>query len=157
VVCSWNRGRFLRLCAIARRIDVEVKDAAACHFHDQLQMGQTLNLLILTEAEIHDAARLPQTDGDSVVALLRRLGYEVVRTRGSHVQLKKTTAAGVHCVTVPSHKALVKGTLSDSISRVAGRRLPGKPAQSALALSPQPVRHDPTQSRPPSCNRYSAI
>lgn len=56
--------------------------------------------------------RRPQTDGDSVVALLRRLGYEVVRTRGSHVQLKKTTAAGEHCVTVPAHKTLAKGTLN---------------------------------------------
>ena len=63
--------------------------------------------------------RLPQTDGDSVVALLRRLGYEVVRTRGSHIQLKKTTAAGVHCVTVPAHKALAKGTLSDVLNRVS--------------------------------------
>jgi predicted RNA binding protein YcfA (HicA-like mRNA interferase family) len=63
--------------------------------------------------------RLPQTDGDSVVALLRRIGYDVVRTRGSHVQLKKTTAAGVHCVTVPTHKALAKGTLSDILNRVS--------------------------------------
>jgi predicted RNA binding protein YcfA (HicA-like mRNA interferase family) len=65
--------------------------------------------------------RLPQTDGDSVVALLRRLGYQVVRTRGSHIQLKKTTASGVHCVTVPAHKALAKGTLGDIINRVSQR------------------------------------
>jgi predicted RNA binding protein YcfA (HicA-like mRNA interferase family) len=63
--------------------------------------------------------RLPQTDGDSVVALLRRLGYEVVRTRGSHIQRKKTAAAGVHCVTVPAHKPLAKGTLSDILNRVS--------------------------------------
>lgn len=65
--------------------------------------------------------RLPQTDDESVVALLRRLGYEVVRTRGSHVQLRKTTAAGVHCVTVPAHKTLAKGTLSDILNRVSQR------------------------------------
>jgi predicted RNA binding protein YcfA (HicA-like mRNA interferase family) len=63
--------------------------------------------------------RLPQTDGDSVVALLRRLGNEIVRTRGSHVQLKKTAAAGVHCVTVPAHKTLAKGTPSDILNRVS--------------------------------------
>ena len=63
--------------------------------------------------------RLPQTDGDTIVALLRRLGYEVVRTRGSHIQLRKTTAAGVHCVTVPAHKVLAKGTLSDILNRVS--------------------------------------
>jgi predicted RNA binding protein YcfA (HicA-like mRNA interferase family) len=61
---------------------------------------------------------LPQTDGDSVVALLRRLGYQVVRTHGSHVQLRKATPAGVHRVTVPAHKVLAKGTLSDILSRV---------------------------------------
>jgi predicted RNA binding protein YcfA (HicA-like mRNA interferase family) len=65
--------------------------------------------------------RLPQTDGDSVVALLRRLGYEVVRTRGSHVQLKKVTAAGEHRVTVPAHRVLAKGTLSDILNRVSER------------------------------------
>jgi predicted RNA binding protein YcfA (HicA-like mRNA interferase family) len=65
--------------------------------------------------------RLPQTDGDSVVALLRGLGYEVVRTRGSHIQLKKTTAAGEHRVTVPAHKVLAKGTLSDILKRVSER------------------------------------
>jgi predicted RNA binding protein YcfA (HicA-like mRNA interferase family) len=65
--------------------------------------------------------RLPQTDGDSVVALLRGLGYEVVRTRGSHIQLKKTTAAGEHRVTVPAHKVLAKGTLSDILNRVSER------------------------------------
>ena len=65
--------------------------------------------------------RLPQTDGDSVVALLRRLGYEVVRTKGSHIQLKKTTAAGEHRVTVPAHKVLAKGTLNDILNRVGER------------------------------------
>lgn len=63
--------------------------------------------------------RLLQTDDDSVVALLRRLGYEVVRTQGSHIQLKKTTTAGVHCVTVPAHKSLAKGRLSDILNRVS--------------------------------------
>ena len=65
--------------------------------------------------------RLPQTDGDSVVALLRRLGYEVVRTKGSHIQLKKNTAAGEHRVTAPAHKVLAKGTLSDILNRVGER------------------------------------
>jgi predicted RNA binding protein YcfA (HicA-like mRNA interferase family) len=62
--------------------------------------------------------RLPQTDGDSVVALLKRLGYEVVRQRGSHLQLRKTFKAGTHCVTVPAHKSLAKGTPNDIPNRV---------------------------------------
>ena len=63
--------------------------------------------------------RLPQTDGDSVVALLKRLGYEVTRQRGSHLQLKKALQAGTHCVTVPAHKSLAKGTLNDILNRVS--------------------------------------
>jgi predicted RNA binding protein YcfA (HicA-like mRNA interferase family) len=63
--------------------------------------------------------RLPQTDGDAVVALLKRLGYEVARQRGSHVQLRKTTGAGTHCVTVPAHRSIAKGTLNDILSRVS--------------------------------------
>lgn len=34
----------------------EVKDAAACHFEDELKAGQPLNLLILTEAEVPSGA-----------------------------------------------------------------------------------------------------
>ena len=32
---------------------------------------------------------------------------------------KETAAAGVHCVTVPVHKTLAKGTLSDILNRVS--------------------------------------
>jgi len=32
----------------------EIKEAAACHYAEQLQTGQPLNLLILTEAEVLD-------------------------------------------------------------------------------------------------------
>ncbi len=55
--CARGIGADLFTCA--RSLDelmAEVKDAAACHFHEQLQMGQTLNLLVLNETEIHDAA-----------------------------------------------------------------------------------------------------
>jgi hypothetical protein len=55
--CARGIGADLFTCA--RSFDelmVEVKDAAACYFHDQLQMGETLNLLSLTEAEVRHAA-----------------------------------------------------------------------------------------------------
>jgi predicted RNA binding protein YcfA (HicA-like mRNA interferase family) len=42
----------------------------------------------------------------------------VVRQRGSHIRLKKTTASGEHAITVPAHKVIAKGTLSDIIGRV---------------------------------------
>ena len=63
--------------------------------------------------------RLPQVSGSGVVRLLRGLGYEVIRQRGSHIYLKKSTALGEHAITVPVHKVVAKGTLNDIIGRVS--------------------------------------
>ncbi len=63
--------------------------------------------------------RLPQVSGSDLVKLLQSLGYEVVRQRGSHIRLKKMTALGEHAITVPAHKVIAKGTLSDIIGRVS--------------------------------------
>ena len=63
--------------------------------------------------------KLPQVSGSQLVKLLQSLGYEVVRQRGSHIRLKKITALGEHAITVPAHKVIAKGTLSDIIGRVS--------------------------------------
>ena len=63
--------------------------------------------------------KLPQVSGSDVVGLLRSLGYEVVRQRGSHIRLRKVTSLGEHAITVPAHKVLAKGTLSDILSRIS--------------------------------------
>ena len=63
--------------------------------------------------------KLPQASGNDIVRLLQSLGYEMVRQRGSHIRLRKTTALGEHTITVPVHKVVAKGTLSDIISRVS--------------------------------------
>jgi len=47
------------------------------------------------------------------------MGYETVRQRGSHVRLVKATPIGEHHVTIPDHKILAKGTLSDILMRVS--------------------------------------
>lgn len=62
---------------------------------------------------------LPQVSGQKVIKLLKRLGYEVIRQRGSHVRLRKATAIGEHNITVPVHKTLAKGTLNDILSEVS--------------------------------------
>jgi len=51
--------------------------------------------------------------------MLLSLGYESVRQRGSHVRLVKVTQIGEHHVTIPDHKILAKGTLSDILMRVS--------------------------------------
>ncbi|MCX7731729.1 MAG: type II toxin-antitoxin system HicA family toxin [candidate division WOR-3 bacterium] len=67
------------------------------------------------------APKLPQISGETIVALLRRLGYQTLRQRGSHVQLSRTTRSGEHRITIPLHRTLAKGTLNDILTRVAER------------------------------------
>ncbi len=62
--------------------------------------------------------KLPQVSGNAVIRLLESLGYVVVRQRGSHVRMHKTTALGEHTITVPDHKSIAKGTLSDILNRI---------------------------------------
>ena len=63
--------------------------------------------------------KLPQASGEDVIKLLQSLGYGVTRKRGSHVNLRKITSLGEHNITVPAHKVLAKGTLSDILHKVS--------------------------------------
>ena len=63
--------------------------------------------------------KLPVVSGLELLKLLTSLGYEVVRQKGSHVQLRKTTQAGDHNITVPLHDEVAKGTLGDILSKVS--------------------------------------
>lgn len=63
--------------------------------------------------------KLPQISGHDVIHLLTSLGYEVLRQRGSHVRLRKFTPLGEHNITVPVHRVLAKGTLSDILNRIS--------------------------------------
>jgi len=61
----------------------------------------------------------PVVSGEKLLKVLVRLGYEIIRQRGSHVRLRKLTAAGDHNITVPLHDELAKGTLNDILSQVS--------------------------------------
>lgn len=63
--------------------------------------------------------KLPQVSGDDIVRLLNSLDYKVVRQRGSHIRLKKITQLGEHDITVPAHKVIAKGTLSDILNKIS--------------------------------------
>lgn len=63
--------------------------------------------------------KLPQISGQELVRVLQKLGYEVIRQKGSHVRLRKTTTVGEHNITVPEHKTIAKGTLNDIITKVS--------------------------------------
>jgi predicted RNA binding protein YcfA (HicA-like mRNA interferase family) len=63
--------------------------------------------------------KLPRLSGGQAVRARERLGFRVVRQRGSHVVLKKSAAGReVGCV-VPLHRELAAGTLR-GILRQAG-------------------------------------
>jgi len=63
--------------------------------------------------------RLPVLSGKKLISLLTEMGYSVVRQRGSHVRLEKSTEVGVHKITIPNHDPIAKGTLSDILSKVS--------------------------------------
>jgi predicted RNA binding protein YcfA (HicA-like mRNA interferase family) len=54
---------------------------------------------------------LPVVSGRATASALCKIGYEVVRQRGSHMRLKHPTDKARLPVTVPDHKELKPGTL----------------------------------------------
>ena len=63
--------------------------------------------------------RLPVISGKKLLSFLNEMGYQVVRQRGSHVRLEKSTEAGVHKITIPNHDPIAKGTLNDILTKVS--------------------------------------
>ncbi|WP_167893215.1 type II toxin-antitoxin system HicA family toxin [Thermococcus sp. MAR1] len=64
-------------------------------------------------------SKLPVVSGEKLIKLLKRLGYTVVRQRGSHVRLEKGTPLGTHKITIPYHDEIAKGTLNDILNKVS--------------------------------------
>ncbi len=61
----------------------------------------------------------PVVSGEKLLKVLVRLGYEIIRQRGSHVRLRKHTPSGDHNITIPLHDELAKGTFHDILSQVS--------------------------------------
>lgn len=60
---------------------------------------------------------LPRISGRQVVQMLKKIGYEQDRQRGSHMILRQTDAPHRR-VTVADHKEIAKGTLRSIIREV---------------------------------------
>jgi predicted RNA binding protein YcfA (HicA-like mRNA interferase family) len=66
--------------------------------------------------------KLPRgVSADRVIQALERLGYGVIRQKGSHVRLRHE-GPPVHTITVPLHNPLKTGTLHGILSEVARMR-----------------------------------
>jgi predicted RNA binding protein YcfA (HicA-like mRNA interferase family) len=61
--------------------------------------------------------KVPSLDYHTVVRALRRAGWVVVRQRGSHIRLQKTTAEETLKIIVPAHRPIKRSTLSHIIKQ----------------------------------------
>ena len=56
-------------------------------------------------------AKVPSADYHRIVAALVRLGFAVVRQRGSHIRLEKPLPDRTLRITVPAHRPVKRSTL----------------------------------------------
>ena len=61
----------------------------------------------------------PVVSGYDLLKILGSLGYTVLRQRGSHVQMAKSTGAGEHTITFPLHNEIARGTQNDILGKVS--------------------------------------
>jgi len=57
-------------------------------------------------------SKVPSLNYEKVISTLRRDGWIVVRQKGSHVRLQKTTRTGILKVTIPANRPIKRSTLS---------------------------------------------
>ncbi len=60
---------------------------------------------------------LPAISGRELIRALRRVGFVVLRQKGSHVSLEKRSSEGYWRTIVPLHREIRPGTLSDILSQ----------------------------------------
>lgn len=61
----------------------------------------------------------PFVRSHDLLKILGSPGYMVLRHRGSHVQMAKSTGAGEHTISVPLHNEIARGTLNDILGKVS--------------------------------------
>ena len=65
------------------------------------------------------ASKLPVISGHQLIRFLKRLGYRVVRQRGSHIKLEYRKNGEIYHITIPNRPELAKGTLNDILNAVS--------------------------------------
>jgi predicted RNA binding protein YcfA (HicA-like mRNA interferase family) len=56
--------------------------------------------------------KVPSLNYPEVVAAFERAGWRVVRQKGSHIRVERSTATGTLKVTIPAHKPIKRSTLA---------------------------------------------
>lgn len=57
------------------------------------------------------SGRLPVISGKDAIKALSKVGFKVIRQKGSHVRLERVEAGKVIKLTIPLHGTLKRGTL----------------------------------------------
>jgi len=63
--------------------------------------------------------KMPVISGKQLIKVLSKLGYCIVKQRGSHLKLQKKMPAGTHSITIPQHHEIATGTLNDILNKVS--------------------------------------
>ena len=56
--------------------------------------------------------KVPSENYDRIVSALQRLGFQVIRQRGSHIRLERQLRDRTIRITVPAHRPVKRSTLS---------------------------------------------
>jgi predicted RNA binding protein YcfA (HicA-like mRNA interferase family) len=57
--------------------------------------------------------------GQELIKLLKKLGYQIIRQKGSHIRLSCVKKGNTHHITIPNHDPLKLGTLNSILSEVS--------------------------------------
>ena len=57
--------------------------------------------------------------GDELIRKLQKIGYVIVRQKGSHIRLSKKYNEGEHPITIPNHNPIKIGTLNNILTDLA--------------------------------------
>lgn len=59
--------------------------------------------------------RLPQVSAKELIRALKKIGFEKISQKGSHIKLHRKKAGFTQIIIVPNHKVIKKGTLRNGI------------------------------------------
>lgn len=63
---------------------------------------------------------IPQISGKELVKALAKVGFQVIRQKGSHIRLSRVVDNRKQTVIIPNHKVIRKGTLIKGILKPIG-------------------------------------
>ena len=66
--------------------------------------------------------KLPVLSGHELIKILKKIGFEPVRHKGSHIVLVNNSAGSKRAVVVPNHKEIDPGTLLEIIRQAGLKR-----------------------------------